>query len=167
NTLNEERLSKEKRKTREPTCSLEVHGMESDKKIYVEWNNVGQPVGPGGRSLRTFLDTMARNASKLPIDIPVWNKIPKHLIEEVWDFIKRKHDVGESEKKWIMKISLKSGSIRSMPCEGYFSCRRRSEVNCKNKGVQKIFHCARTQTFADICKAETTTRQHWLLNAHS
>ncbi|MQM18030.1 hypothetical protein Taro_051015, partial [Colocasia esculenta] len=31
---------------------------------------------------------------------------------------------------------------------------RRSEVNRKNKGVQKIFHCAGTQTFADIRKAE-------------
>ncbi|MQM06688.1 hypothetical protein Taro_039517 [Colocasia esculenta] len=103
NTLNEERLSMEKRKTRGPTCSHEVHGMESDKKIYVEWNDVGQPVGPGGRSLRTFLGTVARNASKLPIDIFVWNKIPKHLIEDVWDFIKRKYDDGELEKKWIMK----------------------------------------------------------------
>ncbi|MQM13051.1 hypothetical protein Taro_045970, partial [Colocasia esculenta] len=31
---------------------------------------------------------------------------------------------------------------------------RRSEVNRKNKGVQKIFHYAGTQTFADIRKAE-------------
>ncbi|MQM15913.1 hypothetical protein Taro_048866, partial [Colocasia esculenta] len=30
----------------------------------------------------------------------------------------------------------------------------RSEVNRKNKGVQNIFHCAGTQTFADIRKAE-------------
>ncbi|MQM00709.1 hypothetical protein Taro_033450, partial [Colocasia esculenta] len=30
----------------------------------------------------------------------------------------------------------------------------RSDVNRKNKGVQKIFHCAGTQTFADIRKAE-------------
>ncbi|MQM03733.1 hypothetical protein Taro_036522, partial [Colocasia esculenta] len=121
NTVNEERPSMEKRKARGPTYSHEVHGMESDKKNYVEWNNVGQPVGPSGRSLRTFLilGTMARNASKLPIDVPVWDKIPKHLIEDVWDFIKR-----------------------------------RSEVNRKNKGVQKRFHCVGTQTFADIRKAE-------------
>ncbi|MQM13979.1 hypothetical protein Taro_046905 [Colocasia esculenta] len=32
--------------------------------------------------------------------------------------------------------------------------KQRSEVNRKNKGVQKIFHCAGTQTFAGICKAE-------------
>ncbi|MQL71508.1 hypothetical protein Taro_003824 [Colocasia esculenta] len=31
---------------------------------------------------------------------------------------------------------------------------QRSEVNRKNKGVQKIFHCAGTQTFADIRKTE-------------
>ncbi|MQL68380.1 hypothetical protein Taro_000682, partial [Colocasia esculenta] len=31
---------------------------------------------------------------------------------------------------------------------------RWSEVNRKNKGVQKIFHCVGTQTFADIYKAE-------------
>ncbi|MQL75334.1 hypothetical protein Taro_007696, partial [Colocasia esculenta] len=73
------------------------------KKINVEWNNVGQPVGRGGRSLRKILGTVARNASKLPIDIFVWSKIPKHLIEDVWDFIKRKYDVRQSEKKWIMK----------------------------------------------------------------
>ncbi|MQM03092.1 hypothetical protein Taro_035861, partial [Colocasia esculenta] len=30
----------------------------------------------------------------------------------------------------------------------------RSEVNRKNKGVQKIFHCAGTQAFADIRKVE-------------
>ncbi|MQM04565.1 hypothetical protein Taro_037368 [Colocasia esculenta] len=161
NTLNEERLSMEKCKTRGPTCSHEIHGMESDKKIYVEWNDVAQPVGPGGRSLRTFLGTVVRNTSKLPIDISVWNKIPKHLIEDVWDFIKRKYDVGELEKKWIMKeISLKSGSITSMPCEGNFSSRRRSEVNRKNKGVQKIFHCAGTQTFADIYNAETVASKY-------
>ncbi|MQL74161.1 hypothetical protein Taro_006528 [Colocasia esculenta] len=73
--------------------------MESDKKICVEWNNVGQPVGLGGRSLSTFLGIVARNASKLPIDIPIWNKISKTHIEDVWDFIKRMYDVGKSEKK--------------------------------------------------------------------
>lgn len=87
-TVKEEKPAIQKHKVRGPTCSHEVHGMESDKKICVDWNNVGQPIGPGARSLRTFLGTLARNASKLPIDIATWSKIPKHLIEDVWDFVK-------------------------------------------------------------------------------
>ncbi|MQM16199.1 hypothetical protein Taro_049151, partial [Colocasia esculenta] len=173
NTTNEERPSMEKRKTRGPTCSHEVHGMESDKKICVEWNDVGQPVGSGARSLRTFLGTVARNASKLPIDISVWNK--------------RKYDVGELEKKWILKdisqkwkyhkyalqrkifkqskksiqvnppdhlhisVDMWKEAVKIWTSEHWV---RRSEVNRKNKGVHKIFHCAGTQTFADIRKAK-------------
>ncbi|MQM09887.1 hypothetical protein Taro_042768 [Colocasia esculenta] len=130
-----ERLSMEKRKTREPTCSHEVHGMESGKKNYVEWNDVGQPVGSGGRSIRTFLGTVARNASKLPIDISVWNKMPKHLIEDVWDFIKGKYDVGELEKKWIMKDISQKWKYHK------YALRRK-------------FFKQSTQTFTDIRKAE-------------
>ncbi|MQL89267.1 hypothetical protein Taro_021849 [Colocasia esculenta] len=37
--------------------------------------------------------------------------------------------------------------------------RRRSEINRKNKGVPKIFHYAGTQTFADIRKAELTSKR--------
>ncbi|MQM22494.1 hypothetical protein Taro_055547 [Colocasia esculenta] len=99
----------------------------------------------------------------------------------------RKYDVGESEKKWIMKnISQKwkyhkyalrrkifkqsKKTIQVNPPEHlHISADMwkevvkiwtsehwvwRSEVNRKNKGVQKIFHCAGTQTFAYIRKAE-------------
>ncbi|MQM22058.1 hypothetical protein Taro_055106 [Colocasia esculenta] len=99
----------------------------------------------------------------------------------------RKYDVGESEKKWLMKdisqkwkyhkyalrrkilkqskkivqinppehLHISAGmwkeAVKIWTSEHWV---RRNEVNHKNKGVQKIFHCAGTQTFADIRKAE-------------
>ncbi|MQL76379.1 hypothetical protein Taro_008758 [Colocasia esculenta] len=44
-----------KRKGRGPTMCHDVHALEDGKKICVEWDAVGQPVGKGGKSLRTFL----------------------------------------------------------------------------------------------------------------
>lgn len=75
-------------KRRGGTKCQDVHGMDGEKLICVEWNDVGQPVGPGGRSLRTFIGTVGRNADKLPISYPTWKKIPNSNKDDVWDYIK-------------------------------------------------------------------------------
>ncbi|MQL68441.1 hypothetical protein Taro_000728 [Colocasia esculenta] len=77
-----------------------------DGKIFcVEWDNLGQPVGKGGKSLRIFFRTVARNADKCPINVQSWDKIPQNCIEDVWLFIQRKYDNPNEDlyRSWVMK----------------------------------------------------------------
>ncbi|MQL68129.1 hypothetical protein Taro_000394 [Colocasia esculenta] len=94
-----------KRKGRGPTMCHDVHALEDGKKICVEWDDLGQPVGKGGKSLRTFLETVARNADKCPINVQSWDKMPQNCIEDVWQFIQRKYDIPNEDlhKSWVMK----------------------------------------------------------------
>ncbi|MQM21651.1 hypothetical protein Taro_054695 [Colocasia esculenta] len=94
-----------KRKGRGPTMCHDVHALEDGKKICVEWDDIGQPVGKGGKSLRTFLGTVARNADKCPINVQSWDKMPPNCIEDVWLFIQRKYDVPNEDlyRNWVMK----------------------------------------------------------------
>ncbi|MQM07664.1 hypothetical protein Taro_040504 [Colocasia esculenta] len=94
-----------KRKGRGPTMCHDVHALEEGKKNCVEWDAVGQPVGKGGKSLRTFLGTMARNADKCPINVASWDKMPRNCIEDVWEFIQRKYDIPNEDlyRGWVMK----------------------------------------------------------------
>ncbi|MQM22028.1 hypothetical protein Taro_055075 [Colocasia esculenta] len=78
-----------KRKGRGPTMCHDVHALEDGKKICVKWDNLGQLVGKGGKSLRTFLGTVARNADKCPINVQSWDKMPQNCIEDVWLFIQK------------------------------------------------------------------------------
>ncbi|MQM07674.1 hypothetical protein Taro_040519 [Colocasia esculenta] len=78
-----------KRKGRGPTMCHDVHALEDGKKIYVEWDDLGQPVGKGGKSLRTFLGIVARNADKCLINVQSWDKMPQNCIEDVWLFIQK------------------------------------------------------------------------------
>ncbi|MQL73037.1 hypothetical protein Taro_005389 [Colocasia esculenta] len=94
-----------KRKGQGPTMCHDVHALEDGKKICVEWDDIGQPVGKGGKSLRTFLGTVARNADKCPINVQSWDKMPQICIEDVWLFIQRKYDVPNEDfyRNWVMK----------------------------------------------------------------
>ncbi|MQL97181.1 hypothetical protein Taro_029864 [Colocasia esculenta] len=67
----------------------DVHALEDGKKNCVEWDDLGQPVGKGGKSLRTFLGIVARNADKCPINVQSWDKMLQNCIEDVWLFIQK------------------------------------------------------------------------------
>ncbi|MQL78429.1 hypothetical protein Taro_010851 [Colocasia esculenta] len=94
-----------KRKGRGPTMCHDMHALEDGKKICVEWDDIGQPMGKGGKSLRIFLGTVARNADKCPINVQSWDKMPQNCIEDVWLFIQRKYDVPNEDlyRNWVMK----------------------------------------------------------------
>lgn len=72
------------------TACRDVYNMDTSRRIAVEWNEYGQPIGPGGRSLRTFLGTLARDPQKMPIHYTDWRKVPSTCKDDVFEFVQVK-----------------------------------------------------------------------------
>ncbi|MQM07483.1 hypothetical protein Taro_040324 [Colocasia esculenta] len=88
---------------RGPTMLRSIHGLQSNERIPVKINQMGQPVGEGGQLPKQFLGTVARMGDKLPIDFISWRLIPSSNKDDVWDFIQRKFDVPISLSDFAMK----------------------------------------------------------------
>ncbi|MQM22763.1 hypothetical protein Taro_055819, partial [Colocasia esculenta] len=85
------------------TCH-HVYAMEEGRRIYVAWNDIGQPVGPGGRSLRSFLGTIARDLNKMPINFQDWRKLAKTCKDDVFAYVQRSSETNRKNKgkqKWF------------------------------------------------------------------
>ncbi|MQL73767.1 hypothetical protein Taro_006113, partial [Colocasia esculenta] len=70
-----------------PTLLRSVHGLQSNERIPVNVNQLGQPLGEGGQLLKQFLGTVARMGDKLPIDCISWRVMPSSNKDDVWDYI--------------------------------------------------------------------------------
>lgn len=57
------------------------------KRIHVEINKYGQPIGPHASNFGNFLGTIARNGKIAPIDYDNWRKIPKTVKDDMWSII--------------------------------------------------------------------------------
>ncbi|MQL87112.1 hypothetical protein Taro_019646, partial [Colocasia esculenta] len=91
------------RKHRGPNTARDVHGMGDGKRIQVRINELGQPIGEGGHSLKLFLGTVARFSDKLPIDKENWKAVPTTCKDDVWEYINKKYDILECTREWVMK----------------------------------------------------------------
>ncbi|MQM17327.1 hypothetical protein Taro_050296 [Colocasia esculenta] len=92
-----------KKKHREPTKLSSVHGLDNGKRIVVQINELGQPVGEGGHSLKLFLGTIARLGDKMSIDAPTWRAMSATHKDDVWEYVQRKYDIPAYLKEWVMK----------------------------------------------------------------
>ncbi|MQL70157.1 hypothetical protein Taro_002439, partial [Colocasia esculenta] len=73
---------------RGPTMLRSVHGLQSNERIQVKVNQLGQPLGRGGgQLLKQFLGTVPWMGDELPIDCISWRLIPSSNKDVVWDFI--------------------------------------------------------------------------------
>ncbi|MQM05452.1 hypothetical protein Taro_038260, partial [Colocasia esculenta] len=92
-----------KKKHRGPTKLSFVHGLDNGKRIVVQINELGQPVGKGGHSLKLFLGTIARLGDKMSIDAPTWRAMSATHKDDVWEYVQRKYDIPAYLKEWVMK----------------------------------------------------------------
>ncbi|MQM00442.1 hypothetical protein Taro_033179 [Colocasia esculenta] len=95
--------STSKKVKRGPTLLRSVHGLQSNERIPVNVNQLGQPLGEGGQLLKHFLGTVERMGDKLPIDCISWRVMPSSNKDDVWDFIQRKFDVPIRLCDFVMK----------------------------------------------------------------
>ncbi|MQM12757.1 hypothetical protein Taro_045678, partial [Colocasia esculenta] len=102
--IDAESASTSKKVKRGPTLLRSVHGLQSNERIPVNVNQLGQPLGEGGGDLlKQFLGTVARMGDKLPIDCISWRVMPSSNKDDVWDYIQRKFDVPISLRDFVMK----------------------------------------------------------------
>ncbi|MQL97589.1 hypothetical protein Taro_030279 [Colocasia esculenta] len=92
-----------KKKHRGPTKLCSVHGLDNGKRIVVQINELGQPVGEGGHSLKLFLGTIARLGDKMSIDAPTWRAMSATHKDDVWEYVQRKYDIPAYLKELVMK----------------------------------------------------------------
>ncbi|MQL80600.1 hypothetical protein Taro_013042 [Colocasia esculenta] len=92
-----------KKKHRGSTKLNSVYGLDNGKRIVVQINELGQPVGEGGHSLKLFLGTIARLGDKMPIDAPTWRAMSATHKDDVWEYVQRKCDIPSYLKEWVMK----------------------------------------------------------------
>ncbi|MQL98690.1 hypothetical protein Taro_031404 [Colocasia esculenta] len=92
-----------KKKHRGATKLSSVHGLDNGKRIVVQINELGQPVGEGGHSLKLFLGTISRLGDKMPIDAPTWRAMSATHKDDVWEYVQRKYDIPAYLKEWVMK----------------------------------------------------------------
>ncbi|MQL74323.1 hypothetical protein Taro_006670, partial [Colocasia esculenta] len=92
-----------KKKHRGPIKLSSVHGLDNGKRIVVQINELGQPVGAGGHSLKLFLGIIARLSDKMPIDAPTWRAMSAIYKDDVWEYVQRKYDIPAHLKEWVMK----------------------------------------------------------------
>ncbi|XP_057425391.1 uncharacterized protein LOC130718782 [Lotus japonicus] len=74
------------------------------RKIVVQWDELGRPVGNGAGLLGVFLGVFASSAAKLPITYVRWPDVAKVHNDQVWATIKEKFQVKEDgHKKFILE----------------------------------------------------------------
>ncbi|MQM22258.1 hypothetical protein Taro_055308 [Colocasia esculenta] len=61
---------------RGPTMLRSVHGLQTNERIPVKINQMGQRLGEGAQLLKQFLGTVARMGDKLLIDYISWRFMP-------------------------------------------------------------------------------------------
>ncbi|MQL96599.1 hypothetical protein Taro_029277, partial [Colocasia esculenta] len=158
--------STSKKVKRDPTLLRSGHGLQSNERIPVNVNQLGQPLGEGGQLLKQFLGTVARMGDKLPIDCISWRVIPSSNKDDVWDYIQRKFDVPISLRDFVMKdLDQKWRSWKYDLRTKFFTpyqkrnntlheFKKRSETNKQNKSKHTLFHCAGSKSFANIYHEE-------------
>ncbi|MQL71840.1 hypothetical protein Taro_004153 [Colocasia esculenta] len=87
-----------KKKHRGPTNLSFVHGLDNGKRIVVQINELGQPVGEGGHSLQLVLETIARLGDKMSIDAPTWKAMSATHKDDVWEYVQRYSDINKKSK---------------------------------------------------------------------
>ncbi|MQL84824.1 hypothetical protein Taro_017338, partial [Colocasia esculenta] len=98
-----------KKKHRGATKLSSAHGLDNGKRIVVQINELGQPVGEGGHSLKLFLGTIVRLGDKMSIDAPTWRTMSATHKDDVWEYVQTKLQ----EVKITQPSSSSSSSIAS------------------------------------------------------
>ncbi|XP_052194420.1 uncharacterized protein LOC127802577 isoform X2 [Diospyros lotus] len=90
-----------RRKGRGPTRCLNVWNTEG--KILIATNELGQPIGLEAPKLTNFLGTIARNGHMAPLNYIDWRALPDENKEKMWQQVQSKFDIDPKSKSWILK----------------------------------------------------------------
>ncbi|KAK8522373.1 hypothetical protein V6N13_115346 [Hibiscus sabdariffa] len=90
-----------KRRGRGPTRCRFLDDLTEGERIFVQINNLGQPVGPNAYKLSCFLGTIARNGHRAPLTFVHWRAMPNSYKVDMWEYTK--FDIDPSGKSWVMQ----------------------------------------------------------------
>ncbi|KAM0890282.1 hypothetical protein ACQ4PT_027108 [Festuca glaucescens] len=88
---------------RKGTVLTHVWNLPGEKRILVQCNQLGQPIGKEGGLLWQFLGTIARNGGYCPIDVNDWRKFKKDNADTILQCIQTKFLYPRSCENWILK----------------------------------------------------------------
>ncbi|XP_057494441.1 uncharacterized protein LOC130779700 isoform X2 [Actinidia eriantha] len=86
---------------RGPTRCLYV--WNSEGKIPIETDEVGQPIGLEAPKLINFLGTIARDGHLSPLNYVHWRAVPDENKEKMWQKVQSKFEIGPTSESWVLK----------------------------------------------------------------
>lgn len=75
----------------------------NSKRLHVEFNKNGQPIGRWARKLSSFLGTLARNGHIIPLTHHDWRSVPQTAKKNAWQLVLSKFELDISKRKAIME----------------------------------------------------------------
>ena len=82
------RFSSSKKKTRGPTCNLDLLGMKPDEKESTHFNTKGQVVyHDNGERISSYMGTLVRSQHNVPIQVQNRHHVSKDVNEKLWVLI--------------------------------------------------------------------------------
>ncbi|KAG6499576.1 hypothetical protein ZIOFF_039366 [Zingiber officinale] len=114
----EEMLTSQRQQNRRGrTVMRDVHALDPDDVLVLQFNERGQSYGDIQPVLANFVGTIARNGNLLPLSFLDWRKMPKKCLNDAW----RKVTFQEKERKptriEIIKISRRSKKRGDAPVD--------------------------------------------------
>lgn len=88
NTSNRRRILATKPKNRKGRGASKTKVLKDP--IFVEVNELGQPIGPEERTLSSLIGCLARDPRRLPLDCEDWRNLSRQKKDAVWEEVKVK-----------------------------------------------------------------------------
>ncbi|KAJ1699861.1 hypothetical protein LUZ63_008373 [Rhynchospora breviuscula] len=121
-------------KTRGKTLLRDLYKLhQSGRRVVVEANDLGQPIGPEAGLLGQFLGTVARNPTICSLTHKTWLVLKKVAEDNILSTVKARFVYDKSSEKWILKsVNNKWSQYKSNLKSMYFKENVPSSELCKN-----------------------------------
>ncbi|KAG6536651.1 hypothetical protein ZIOFF_001709 [Zingiber officinale] len=101
----EEMLTSQRQQNRHGrTVMRDVHALDPDDVLVVQFNERGQPYGDIQPVLANFVGTIARNGKLLPLSFLDWRKMPKKCLNDAWRKVTAHFDIPDHHRDIIMQM---------------------------------------------------------------
>ncbi|KAG6494190.1 hypothetical protein ZIOFF_049209 [Zingiber officinale] len=101
----EEMLTSQRQQNRRGrTVMRDVHALDPDDVLVVQFNERGQPYGDIQPVLANFVGTIARNGNLLPLSFLDWRKMPKKRLNDAWRKVTARFDIPDRHRDVIMQM---------------------------------------------------------------
>ncbi|KAF8391084.1 hypothetical protein HHK36_023384 [Tetracentron sinense] len=117
-----------RKRGRGPTRVLNLLTMPPGKKIRVEFNDMGQPIGDHASKFANLCGATVRNPNYAPLQVEKWKDMPDQAKEMMW-----KHILAMAKRN---KINRSKQKLRHTGGTKSFACYKDEESNCKELSGQ-------------------------------